>query len=48
MFDMVSMLKLLAFYIILLAVTSVKLDDLVHDLRKKTLLNKKGKKHEGV
>jgi len=47
MFEPMSIAKLLVFYIILLAVTSLKLDDLIRDLKKKTLLNKKEKKHKG-
>ncbi len=47
MFEPMSMVKLVVFYITLLAVTSLKFDDLIHDLKKITLLNKKEKKHKG-
>jgi hypothetical protein len=44
MFDIMSIPKLLIFYMILIAVTSVKLDDFIHRLKKKTFKNyKKGK-----
>jgi len=48
MFEPMSIVKLLVFYITLLAITSLKLDDLIRDLKKITLLNKKEKKHKGI
>ena len=48
MFEPMSIAKLVVFYTILLAVTSLKLDDLIRDLKKITLLNKKEKNIRGL
>ncbi len=47
MIEPMPITKLLILYITLLAITSLKLNDLIHDL-KKTLLNKKKKSIRGL